>query len=339
MSHGKILFNLHYRLLRIPPIFLTQIVQLQGFTPETSASLCFELSNDGNCLVFCARVNDTKRVGEALLRILSALEIENRDLPAHFEINENRESYFSATKWYSTDSYVIECLKRGIGIHFGDMPESVRRSVESDYGSGKLKVLISTSTVGQGLNFPIKHLVVHSTIIGYDVKANQPIKIRVRDFWNIIGRAGRAGKETEGQIIFVINSAVDILSFHEYTDRSNIEHAYSMFFAVLRALIAKRINESVFNNYMQILSEPYLQNLLVEEVVGTDDSDIIEKIISTSLFKVQVLKEAYDLQPLRKAFALTVSRIRKAVTNKDLLRTYGQTGFMLNSNEAIETIY
>jgi helicase len=303
---------------------------------ETSAALCFELSKDGNSLVFCAQVADTERVGEALLRILSAVEVKDDDLPDYFGINENRESYFSATKWYSTDSYVIKCLRRGIGIHFGDMPEPVRRSVEADYNSGSLRVLISTSTVGQGLNFPIKHMVVHSTIIGYDVQGQHPIKVKVRDFWNIIGRAGRAGKETEGQVIFVVNSYTDGQSFIEYTNRSNIEHAYSMFYAVLRALITQRINEPVFKNYMQILAEPYLQNLLIEEVVGTDDSEIIEKIITNSLFKVQALKAGYDLQPLRKAFVATASSIREAVTNANLLKIYGQTGFMLSSNQVID---
>jgi len=28
------------------------------------------------------------------------------------------------------------------------------------------------------------------------------VAIDVRDFWNIVGRVGRAGKETEGQVIF-----------------------------------------------------------------------------------------------------------------------------------------
>lgn len=32
-------------------------------------------------------------------------------------------------------------------------------------------------------------------------------KIKKRDFWNICGRAGRAGKETEGQVVFVVTSS------------------------------------------------------------------------------------------------------------------------------------
>lgn len=163
---------------------------------QTSASLGFELSKDGNCLIFCGRVVDTQRVGKALLDIIGILEENNEEIPEYFHADSEKESYFFAVKWYGADSYISKCLERGIGVHFGDMPEPVRRSVESDYNLGNLRVLVSTSTVGQGLNMPIKHLIVHSTIIGY---AGTPQKVRVRDFWNIVGRAGRAGKETEGR--------------------------------------------------------------------------------------------------------------------------------------------
>ncbi len=299
---------------------------------ETSASLCFELSKDGNCLVFCAQVEDTRRVGEALLKIISAVEAARGTVPDHFKPGTETESHFFATKWYGTDSYVSKCLEHGIGIHYGDMPEPVRRSVESDYRLGVLKVLISTSTVGQGLNFPIKHLVVHSTIMGY---TDHALKTKVRDFWNIVGRAGRAGKETEGQIIFVINTPTDRTSFKRYADRSNIESAHSILFLVLNALVKARISEPQFDEFMQILSEPYLLSLLAEEAVGTEDEKRIEEIIDNSLFKIQAAEASIDLEPVRGFFTRAISNIRSNVPNPELLATYGQTGFMLKSNQAI----
>lgn len=297
---------------------------------QTSASLAFERSKDGNCLIFCAQVRDTERVGDALLNILDVLEADQQELPPHFSRNTETESYFFARKWYGDISYVTRCIERGIGVHYGDMPEAVRRSVESDYASGNLRILISTNTVGQGLNFPIKHLIIHSTII------SNGVYVGVRDFWNIIGRAGRAGKETEGEIIFVIKSPTDKRSYDRYTDKSKIEAAYSMFLTVLKALLRNRISNATYERYMEVISESYLMNLLAEETVETEDQDQIELIISNSLFKVQADRQEIDLQPVRQSFTTIFKNIRETVP-PELLQVFGQTGFTLSSNQAIST--
>jgi len=301
---------------------------------QIAASLGFELSKDGKCLIFCSQPRFTKSVGEALLKIIQVLEENHEIAPEHFKDDVNKESYFFASQWYGPESYISKCLRRGIGVHYGDMPEPVRRSVESDYSSEGLKVLIATSTVGQGLNFPIKHLIVHSTIIGHN---GGPAIVSVRDFWNIIGRAGRAGQETEGQVTFIVKSNQDILSYERLTERSNIEPAYSMLFNVLDALVGQRIEQTNYEEFMKTLSEPYLLSLLVEEAVGTEDEDLIENIISNSLFKVQVEKHEKDLQPIRNSFRTIITNINDKVPDRGLVKVYGETGFNLRSNQAIDS--
>ncbi len=295
---------------------------------QTSASLAFEFSKRGNCLVFCAQVRNTKSVGDALIEIIEVLEQNRDEIPSYFEENTENESYFFARKWYGEESYVTKCIRRGIGIHFGDMPEAVRRSVESDYAGGKLRVLISTNTVGQGLNFPIKTLIIHSTLI------TQGQYVEVRDFWNIIGRAGRAGKDTEGQIIFVINSYTDRQSYNRYTDRANIDNAYSMFFNIIKALLDSRISSNVYDDYIRVLSEPYLLNLLIEETVEEDDQQMIEKIIDNSLFKVQLEENEIEVEPIRASFREIVRNVREEIPF-DLIKVYGETGYTLKSNAII----
>jgi len=55
--------------------------------------------------------------------------------------------------------------------------------------------LFCTSTLAQGVNLPIRYLIVTSVYQGME-------RIKVRDFHNLIGRAGRAGMHTEGSILF-----------------------------------------------------------------------------------------------------------------------------------------
>src|ERR1035441_4201620 len=50
-------------------------------------------------------------------------------------------------------------------------------------------------TLAQGVNLPIRYLIVTSVYQGAE-------RIKVRDFHNLIGRAGRAGMHTEGSILF-----------------------------------------------------------------------------------------------------------------------------------------
>ncbi|MDR3715868.1 MAG: DEAD/DEAH box helicase [Puia sp.] len=297
---------------------------------QTSASLAFVLSATGNCLVFCAQVRDTTRVGAALLTILSAQSEVADGIPEWFSVDQESESWFYARKWFGPDSTVTRCIERGIGIHYGDMPEAVRRSVELDYSSGKLRVLLSTNTVGQGINFPIKYLIVHSTLITVGVP------LTYRDFWNIVGRAGRAGKETEGQVIFVVKSSRDKREYSKYTDKANIEPGYSIFLVILEWLRRRRISQDQFQRFMELIVESYLMDLLAEETIGTDDQVLIERIIGNSLFKVQADLRNYDLQPVRSSFTSIAATIRLTV-DENLLAVFGKTGFTLKSNQAIST--
>ncbi|HHD80791.1 MAG TPA: hypothetical protein ENK99_04210, partial [Campylobacterales bacterium] len=219
------------------------------------------------------------------------------------------------------------------------MPEQVRRSVESDYRNGNLRILLSSNTIGQGLNFPIKNLIIYSLQIGIYKNENgedKPKYIQKRDFWNIIGRAGRAGKETEGQIIYVINSYNDKINYKKFIDKSNIENADSLIFKVLNALTLNRINDTKFDKYLSILSETYLLDLLTEEIIGTDYEEVIEKIINNSLFKVQVDNRKLDIQPLKQGFKKIFKSFEEDEITAEQSRTYRITGFSFKSNKVID---
>ena len=90
----------------------------------------------------------------------------------------------------------------GILAHHGDTPHGIRLSIEHAMREGKAKFVVCTSTLAQGVNFPIKYLVVTATQQGRE-------RILVRDFHNLIGRAGRAGMHTEGSVIFAAPEIYD----------------------------------------------------------------------------------------------------------------------------------
>lgn len=72
----------------------------------------------------------------------------------------------------------------GIFAHHADTPQGLRLSIEHAMKVGLAKFVVCTSTLAQGVNFPLKYLIVTSTRQGAE-------RIMVRDFQNLMGRAGR----------------------------------------------------------------------------------------------------------------------------------------------------
>ena len=99
------------------------------------------------------------------------LELKSRNVSKsileYYKSNTNKDSYITALEWFGEEHTVTKAIKLGIGIHYGDMPEVVRKAVEKDFRDRKLRVLIATSTIAQGVNLPIKTIIVHSLIIFY----------------------------------------------------------------------------------------------------------------------------------------------------------------------------
>lgn len=86
---------------------------------------------------------------------------------------------------------------QGIGFHYGRLPSLVRKAIEDAFSEGRLKFLVTTSTLLYGVNLPAQNLFLHNPEKG----RRQPIS--ANDFWNLAGRAGRLGKEFTGNIFLV----------------------------------------------------------------------------------------------------------------------------------------
>jgi POLQ-like helicase len=85
--------------------------------------------------------------------------------------------------------------KIGAFTHHGNTPHGVRLAVEHAIKEGLGKFVLCTSTLAQGVNLPIRYLIVTTARQGGE-------RIKVRDFHNLMGRAGRSGMHTEGSVLF-----------------------------------------------------------------------------------------------------------------------------------------
>ena len=84
-------------------------------------------------------------------------------------------------------------LERGIGVHHAGIPDEIRALMERLMESGQLRILVGTTTIAQGLNFPVSGILVSSYAYPYRTMPH-------RDFWNLLGRAGRIDQPSLGVV-------------------------------------------------------------------------------------------------------------------------------------------
>ncbi|WP_232327492.1 DEAD/DEAH box helicase [Herbidospora yilanensis] len=95
---------------------------------------------------------------------------------------------------------LIETLKRGVGFHHAGLPVEVQEALEDALREDVLPYLTCTSTLTEGINLPVRTVVIYDQ--GYEGQ-HTDAQLRGARLINAMGRAGRAGKETEGWIVLV----------------------------------------------------------------------------------------------------------------------------------------
>jgi hypothetical protein len=97
------------------------------------------------------------------------------------------------------DSLLLSLLEEGIIVHHGRLPARVRVAIEDLARADAVRLIVATTTLAQGINLPIK------TVLVRGLQMNESERVTPMTFWNICGRAGRAMKENEGQILFCVD--------------------------------------------------------------------------------------------------------------------------------------
>lgn len=156
--------------------------------------LGLKLTMNGSIAIFCGRKSTAANICE------KAVEIIERGVPLPLP-NEfsNREEIELLHNLHVVNlgagAPASKSAEHGIFSHHGNTPHGIRLAVEYAMREDLVRFVVCTSTLAQGVNLPIRYLIITSVYQGMD-------RIKVRDFHNLIGRAGRAGMHTEGSILF-----------------------------------------------------------------------------------------------------------------------------------------
>ena len=292
---------------------------------DIAVELAYNIISEGNILIFTSQAQFTISLGNSFLNLFNLKNSVNEEIKVEFENNEKLHSLNMSEKLLGKNHPVTKCLHFNIGIHNGMLPEELRKSIEIDFKNKKLKVLIATNTIGQGINFPIKNTIIHA------LNVNKDLFVSKRDFWNLVGRTGRAGKETEGKILFLVRNETDKDRFDEYTDKMNIEKLNSRLLEIIQEILESDLDLN--EKYIQEEIEPILFNILIEESIDTLDESVIKNTIQNSLFYVQSNDE--EKKCLFKHLKQSGNIFYSEITDKKLRNIYSKTGLTLKSNRLI----
>lgn len=167
--------------------FQTVAIELHQVTEkpnkqEALANLLDEI--DGQTMIYCQSPASTRKALKEYL--------DMRDIEA-----SNDQELIEAAKW-TADHYhdrwlVSVALQHGIGIHHGRLPRSLGRFMVRAFEEGKLRLLLCTSTLIEGVNTAAKNVII------YDNKLNNK-SLDFFTFNNIRGRSGRMFKHFIGHV-------------------------------------------------------------------------------------------------------------------------------------------
>jgi helicase len=108
-----------------------------------------------------------------------------------------RVAIATARQTYGAGSDLAKCLERGVAFHHSALSPFLRYLIEDQVRAGTIRYVAATTTLAQGMNFPVAVVLIHSVHKPYGQGDLSPA-----EFWNIAGRAGRVGMVEQGIVVF-----------------------------------------------------------------------------------------------------------------------------------------
>lgn len=231
----------------------------RGNKGSVAAAFAFSAARTGPVIIFSARRDWANSIAR---RIVDRLML-NRPVETNLVDDGNRVVLEQLSDYFGTvlgeDSILSQAIRFGVALHHGRIPQRLRLVIEDEYRQGNIRLLVATSTIAQGVNFPAKTVIVHSY-----PQTDSPI----RDFWNLAGRAGRALRETEGEVIILDTGTPRPRRLRRFMNAGRMEPVQSRILHLAKVLV---------DNYLHV-SMDTLESLLRDHEDADKLTDIVRAI-------------------------------------------------------------
>jgi len=116
-------------------------------------------------------------------------------------------------------------LEKGVAFHHAGLSHDLRYLIELLIDAGEVDIVCGTTTLAQGVNFPIGSVIVETLDKPAD-KGRQPMSFS--EFWNIAGRAGRAMRDRVGLVVFPVTDRQQEANVREFLQASAAQVASAL---------------------------------------------------------------------------------------------------------------
>jgi hypothetical protein len=231
-------------------------------------------------------------------------------------------------KHYGINNSLSAGVLSGILPHYGDLQGAIRQSVEYAVEHGLANCIACTSTLAEGVNLPIKYLLVTDVM----KSANEP---KTRDFQNLAGRTARSGKFSEGSVL-VIDDILEKAKVRRYSrlfDPSIIEECKSSIGNLLADAKCEQAGR------VRTIPGNQIASVILEHL---DDSDLEQKLavaLKNSLgcndYQARELS-ASRVKPLEAIESYLSSIIDAGGTEQDVMETATSTFAYSSADDAVQ---
>ncbi|MGZ0233414.1 DEAD/DEAH box helicase [Streptomyces sp. CPS1] len=158
---------------------------------QTSAHVAVELAEKGSVLVLVRG----RKPAEDRAAEVAALRHPRR----LSQFGEAVRNYIALE--YGETHPLVRHVERGVTYHHAGVSHDLRFLLEGLIEKGDVDIVCGTTTLAQGLNFPISSVILE-TMSKYQGIGNGTKPLSYAEFWNIAGRAGRALQDSLGLVVF-----------------------------------------------------------------------------------------------------------------------------------------
>jgi len=205
-------------------------------------------------IIFCKSPKSANDVAKYLINQLS--EIDSKLIKEFSDwIGKN----------YHEEWTLIKSLLHGIGIHHGRIPRAIAHFITRLFNAKKIKFLICTSTLIEGVNTNAKNIIIFDNYI-----SNHEIDFFT--FNNIAGRSGRMFKHFIGNVYLLQPPPDPQLPFVDIPAFSQDENINS---SLLINIDEKDLKDDSIDRIRPILDNKFVSLKTIKSNVGVDPEDQI----------------------------------------------------------------
>jgi helicase len=250
-----------------------------------------------------------------------------RQINEHIQVNRpvtysNGEQIVKLQEYFHEvfgEEYLLtRFVQVGALFHHGDLPQDVREIIEDTIRNEQIRLVVCNTTLAEGVNLPIRTMILHST---QRFDGNSLKSMSVRDLKNLVGRAGRAGKETKGLIIVPHTRDKDLVK--KLIREEGVEEVNGMLYNLISEITSVLNSKGIelTNEILDAQNDEFLHwldsidisliDLLSEDINPQDLEQVVNNMLSNTLSHHQASEEERETQ--EQIFQLRALKIRSYI--------------------------